>query len=160
MVASFKRSHAHMLHSVPLTQATADPCLRWRLLDTHRHVWVSLSQGHYSFLLGPGAHKVLFVASRSLFPQSCVSSGGPKVELMATTSKRAYAIPRSVALMLPKKSSAIIWFVFGPLPSLLCGISPEERLAAILHKRRINFLPAGVFVVFKVKQYFLKVVII
>ena len=31
--------------------------------------------GHCSFLLGPGVHKVVFVPSKSLFPQSCVSSG-------------------------------------------------------------------------------------
>ena len=39
-----------------------------RLLDTPRQVWVSLLWGHCSFLLGPGAHKVLFVPSKSLFP--------------------------------------------------------------------------------------------
>ena len=41
------------------------------------HSQASLGQplwGHCSFLLGPGAHKVLFVPSKSLFPQSCVSS--------------------------------------------------------------------------------------
>ena len=45
----------------------------------------------------PGAHKVLFVTSKSLFPQSCVSSDGSMVGLMVTSSKRAYAIPRSAA---------------------------------------------------------------
>ena len=46
-----------------------------RLLDTHRQVWVSLLWSHCSFLLGPGAHKVLFVPSKSLFEtgESCVS---------------------------------------------------------------------------------------
>ena len=39
-----------------------------RLLDSHGRVWVSLLWGHCSFLLGPGAHKVLFVPSKSLFP--------------------------------------------------------------------------------------------
>ena len=61
-------------------------------VDTHRQVWVSLLWGHYSFLLGPGVHKVLFVPSKSLFPQSCVSSDGSTVGLTATSSKRAYAI--------------------------------------------------------------------
>ena len=51
-----------------------DPRLCQRLLNTHRQGWVSLLWGHCSFLLGPGAHKVLFVLSKSLFPQSCVSS--------------------------------------------------------------------------------------
>ena len=45
-----------------------------------------------SFLLGPGVHKVLFVPSKSLFPQSCLSSGSSMVGLMVTSSKRAYAI--------------------------------------------------------------------
>ena len=74
MVISFKR-HAR-LHSAPpaLQQAATGPHLCWRLLDTHGQVWVSFLWGHCSFLLGPGAHKVLFVPSKSLFPQSCVSS--------------------------------------------------------------------------------------
>ena len=54
------------------------------------HSWTltaSLGQSlwdHRSFLLGSGAHKVvcLFVPSRSLFPPSCVSSGGSMVGLM------------------------------------------------------------------------------
>ena len=68
-----------LLHSVPLIlqQATANPHLHWRLVVTHRQVWVSLLWGHCSFLLG--AHQVLFVPSKSLFPQSCVSSGGSMV---------------------------------------------------------------------------------
>ena len=44
-------------------------------------------------------HKVLFVPSKSLFPQSCVNSG--MVGLMATSSKRAYAIPGSAAPKTP-----------------------------------------------------------
>ena len=43
------------------------PTPRLRLLDAHGQVWVSLLWGHCSFLLGPGAHKVLFVPSKSLF---------------------------------------------------------------------------------------------
>ena len=63
-------------HSVPQTlqQATADPRLRQRLLDTHRQVRVNLLWGYCSFLLSPDGHKVLFVPSKSLFPQSCGSS--------------------------------------------------------------------------------------
>ena len=73
-----------LLYSGPLTlqQATANPCLRRRLLDTHRLAWVSLLWGHCSFFLGFGAHKGLFVPSKSLFPQSCVSSGGSMVGLV------------------------------------------------------------------------------
>ena len=75
--------------SVPpaLQQATANPRLQQRLWNTHGKVWVSLLWGHCSFLLGPGMHKLLFVPSESLFPLSCVSSGGSLVGLMAAFSK-------------------------------------------------------------------------
>ena len=76
------------LHSVPptLQQATADPHLCQRLLDTHEQVWVSLLWGHCSFLLGPGAYKILFVPTKSLFPQSYVSSGSSMVGIMLSSS--------------------------------------------------------------------------
>ena len=69
-VTSFKRTYASTVSTVPLTpqQVTVNPHLHQRLLDTHRQVWLSLSGGHYSFFLGPGGHKVLFVPSESLFP--------------------------------------------------------------------------------------------
>ena len=62
--------------SVPptLQQALTNPCLCQRLWDSHKQVWVSLLWVHFSFLLGSGAHKVFFVPSKSLFPQSCASS--------------------------------------------------------------------------------------
>ena len=61
------------LHTVPptLQQATTDPRLHQRLLDTPRQVWVSLLRGHCSFILGPGAHKFLFVPARVYFPVLC-----------------------------------------------------------------------------------------
>ena len=74
-----------------LRQATTDPCLLWRFLDTQGKVWASLLWGHLSFPLG--AHKVLFVPSKSLFPQSCASSSSSRVGSIATSSKRAYSIP-------------------------------------------------------------------
>ena len=99
MATFFKRSHAGTatLSAPTLPQATTDPCLRWRLLDIHGQVWVSPLWGHCFFLLGPGVHKVLSVPFKSLFPQSCVSSGGSMVGFMATSSKKAYAISRSAA---------------------------------------------------------------
>ena len=42
---------------------------------------------HCSFILGPGAYKVLLVPSKSLFPQSCISSGSSMIRLMATSCK-------------------------------------------------------------------------
>ena len=96
---SFKRSSAHTA-----TLSAPDPAAgHHRPMpppETPGHSQaslVSLLGGHCSFLLGPGAHKFLFVPSKSSFPQSCVSSGGSLVGLMATSSKRAYATPRSAA---------------------------------------------------------------
>ena len=59
-----------MLLPVPLTlwKATVGTHLHQRLQDIHRQVWISLLWGHCSFLLGPGAYKILFVSSESLFP--------------------------------------------------------------------------------------------
>ena len=104
METSFKGPMRAVLHSMPPTlhQATSDPGLCWRLLDTPGLVWVSLLWGHCSFLLGPDEHKVLFVPSKSLFLQSHMSSGSSVVGLMVTSSKRAYAIPRCTA---PKASA-------------------------------------------------------
>ena len=87
--------------SPTLQQATTDPHLCQRLLDTHGHVWVIFLWGHCSFLLGPGSPKVLFVPSKSLFPQSSVSSGGSMEGLITISSKRAYVIPRSAAPRAP-----------------------------------------------------------
>ena len=103
MAPPSKGSLQALLNSVPptLQQDAADPHLHQRLLDTHGQVWVNLLWGHCSFLLGSGVHKVLFVLSKSRFPQSCVNSGGSMVGLMATSFKRAYAIPKSTASRAP-----------------------------------------------------------
>ena len=104
MGTSFQRSHDALLHSVPptLQQATADRRLHQRLPDTHGQVWVHLLWDRCSFLLGPDAHKFFScVPSKSLFPQSCVSSGSSMVGSMVTFSKRAYSIPRSAAPRAP-----------------------------------------------------------
>ena len=84
------------------------PCSRPPLTHTStRDSWILTGKsgsvscgGHCSFLLGPGAPR-FFVPSKSLFPQSCVSSSVSMVGLMATSSKRAYAIPRSAAPRAP-----------------------------------------------------------
>ena len=62
-------------------------------------------------------HKVLFVPSKSLFPHSFVSSGGSIVGLTATSSKKAYAIPRSAAPRAPAPVAGYCW----PVP-------PQETL--------------------------------
>ena len=103
MATSFKRSPGRTatLRAPNPAAGHGRPTPPQRLLDTHGQVWVSLLWGHCSFLLGPDVHKVLFVPSKSLFPQSCVSSGSFMVGLMATSSKRAYAIPKSAAPRAP-----------------------------------------------------------
>ena len=109
MATSFKRSHARTAAFSARNPAAAHcwPTPPQRLLDTHRWVWVTLLWSHCSFLLGPDAHKVLFVPSKSLFPQPCVSSDSSMVGLMVTSSKRAYAIPRSTAPRAPVP--AAVW---------------------------------------------------
>ena len=85
-------------HSVPQTlhQATANPHLNQRLLD-------SLSWGHCSFLLGPDAQGSVCALQESI-SQYCVSSGSSVVGLMVTSSKRAYAVPKSAA---PRASAPV-----------------------------------------------------
>ena len=85
-----------LLRSVPptLPQATTDPRLGWRLLDTHRQVWVSFLWGHCSFCLGPGAHNVLSVSSKSLFLLSCKSST-IKSHWAAKSNSLRFSIPLS-----------------------------------------------------------------
>ena len=70
MLTSFKRCHASTgaLSDPALQQATTNPGLCRRLLDTPGQVRVSPLWGHCCFLLGPGAHKVLSVPFQSLFP--------------------------------------------------------------------------------------------
>ena len=103
MVTSFQRSHAG---TATLSAPDHAAALRQLMppLESPGHSRASLGQslvGYCSFLLGPDAHKVLFVPSQRLFPQSCVSSGSSMVVLIATSSKRAYVIPRSAAPRAP-----------------------------------------------------------
>ena len=109
MATSFKKSHAGTATPSAPSPA-AGHCQPTPPLETSEHsgqVWVSLLWGHCSFLLGPGAHKALFLPSKGLFPQSCVSSGGSMVGIMATSSKRAYAIPRSISSSVVPFSSCL-----------------------------------------------------
>ena len=135
MATSFKRSHAC---TAALSAPDPAPGHHWPTPppETLGHSQARLGQSLVgSLLLSPWSWRTqgsVCALQESISPVLC-KSGGSMVGLMATSSKRAYAIPRSAAPMLPKKSSAIGWFVFGALPGLICGTSPEERLAAILH---------------------------
>ena len=91
-----------LLHSVPLTlqQATTDPCLCQRLLDTPVSVSYEVT-APFSWVLVP--RRFCSCPRRVYFPVLCKFwqlYGG----LMATSSKRAYAIPRSAAPRAP-----ILW---------------------------------------------------
>ena len=68
ILTSLKRTCA-LLYSVLLTlqQATVDPCLHQRLLDTHRQVWFSVLWGHCSFLLAPGEDKLQNNYTKEIF---------------------------------------------------------------------------------------------
>ena len=60
---SYDKAEARVI--MLLDKAAADPNLCQRLFDAHRQVWVSLLWSYCSILLGPGAHKILFVPSKS-----------------------------------------------------------------------------------------------
>ena len=76
MATSFKKSHART-DTLSAPDPEAGHSQPTPPLETLGHSLASLGSllwGHCSVLLGPGVHKVLFVSSKSLFPQSCVSS--------------------------------------------------------------------------------------
>ena len=70
-IKNFKRTC-----TVTVVFSAADPeagcCWSTPLLETHGHSQASLVQS--LFLLAPGAHKVLFIPPKSLFPQTCGNS--------------------------------------------------------------------------------------
>ena len=103
MVTSFKRSHAHT-SVLSASDPEAGHCQSTPLLEIPGHTWACLGQVLVgSLLLSPGSWCTQgVVCALQEFPQSCVSSGGSMVGLMATSSKRAYAIPRSAASRAPE----------------------------------------------------------
>ena len=76
METSFKKTYdSTILFSAP--DPAAGHSQPMPPLETPGHLQASLGQsivGHYSFLLGLGAHKIPFVPSKNLYPQSCGSS--------------------------------------------------------------------------------------
>ena len=107
MVASFKRFHARTA-----TLSAANPATGHHQpmppMETPGHSQANLGQSlvgvtaPFSWIL---VHKVLCVPSKSLFPQSCVTSGSSMVRLMVTSSKRTYATPKSTALRAPASAA-------------------------------------------------------
>ena len=73
MGTSFRRSHARTaaLCAPDPAAGHCQPTPWLKTPDTHGQVWVSLFWGHFSFLMDPDAHNVLFVLSKSLFLVLC-----------------------------------------------------------------------------------------
>ena len=117
MVTSFKKSHA-------CTAVHAQCPWLWRPPPTHASVgdsWTIMSKsGSVSCgVIAPFSWVLVHIrfclcSLKSLFPQSCVSSGSPMVGLMATSPKRAYVIPipRSAAHRAPGPVAGHCW----PIP--------------------------------------------
>ena len=99
-----------LLHSVPpaLQQATTDLHLHWRPLDTPRQVWVSLLWGTAPFSWVLVHTRFCLCPPRVCFPVLCKFwqlYGG----LMATSSKKAHAIPISAASRAPAPAAGHCW---------------------------------------------------
>ena len=93
METSFKRSQActATLSAPTLQQATIDPCLYRRLLDTHGKSG-SVSCGVTAPVSWVLVHTSSVCALQASVSQSCISSGGSMVGLMTTSSKRGPAL--------------------------------------------------------------------
>ena len=164
MAISFRRPHAGTA-TLGAPDPAAGHCWPTLPLETSGHSQASLGSllwGHCSFLLSPGAHKVLFVPSKSLFPQSCVSSGGSVVGLMATSSKRAYvtarwAAPRAPACvvghcwpvplqeMLKHSNAGLAQSLWGLLVCTSFCLSLWASLAGMGFDPKCNFSPPIIF---------------
>ena len=112
----FKRSHARTALSAPNPAAR----LYW---PTPRHSRASLAQSLVgSLLLSPGSWctQGFVCALQESVSQFCVNSGCSVVGLMATSSKRTYAIPRA-----PASAAGHCWPISlqETLKLSLCGVS-------------------------------------
>ena len=102
MATSFKRSHA-CTAILTAPNPAAGHYQSMPPLETPGHSQASLAQslvGHCSFILGPGTQGSICILQESV-SLSCVNSDSSMVGLMVTSSKRAYAIPKSVVPRAP-----------------------------------------------------------
>ena len=103
MATSFKRSHA-CTATLTVPSPAAGHHQPTPPLETPGHSWASLGQSLVgSLLLSPGSwctQGSVCALQESVF-QSCISSGSSVVGLMATSSQRAYAIPKSAVPRAP-----------------------------------------------------------
>ena len=111
MVTSFKRSHV-CTATLSAPDPAAGHCRHTSPPETPGHSQENLGQSLVgSLLLSPGSWCTQgFVCDlQESVSQSCVSSGGSMMALMATSSKRAYAIPRSAAPRGPAPAAVHCW---------------------------------------------------
>ena len=116
MVTSFKRSHAcpQPCSRPPLTHASSRDA--WTLIGKSGSVSCGVT-APFSWVF---VHLRLCLCHPRVCFQSCVSSGSSMVGLMATSSKRAYAVPRSAAPRAPAPAAIHCW----PVP-------PQETLTVL-----------------------------
>ena len=127
MMTSFKRSCASSVVFNGPDPATGH-CQPTPLPETPGHSQTGLVQSLVgSLLLSPGSWCIqgFVCALQESISKSCVSSDGSMVGLMATSSKRAYAIPGSTA----RRSNK----------SILKDISPEYSLERLMLKLKFQY---------------------
>ena len=111
MATSFKRSHA-CTAALSAPNPAAGHHRPTPLLETPEHCWASLGQSLVgSLLLSPGSwcSQGSLYAFQESISQSCASFGSFMMGLMVTSSKRAYAIPRSAAPRAPVPEAVHCW---------------------------------------------------
>ena len=103
MVTSFKRSHG-CTATLSAPNPASGHCQPKPPPETPGHLWENLGQSLVGSLrLSPGSWctQGSVCALQESISQSCVSSDRSVVGLMATSSKRAYATPKSAACRAP-----------------------------------------------------------
>ena len=149
MVTSFKMSHTHTA-----TLSAPSPAA-----GHHQPMPPPETPGHSQASLGQ-----VCLCHPKVCPQSCVTSGGSMVGIMAVSSKRAYAIPRSAAPRAPAPVTVHCWPVpqqeilkhssvsvsvgsLGPGVHKVC-LSLWASLAEMGFDSKCNFTPFTVFLGF------------
>ena len=113
---SSSKGPIHTLLQSVCSHSAASHCQPTPLPEIPGHSWASLGQALVdSLLLSPGSwYAKCFICSfQEPVSQSRVSSGGSMVGLMVTSSKRAYAIPRSAVPRSPAPEAVHCWPVPG-----------------------------------------------
>ena len=115
MVTSFKRSHANSA-ALSATSPAAGHCWPTPPPETPGHSQASLGQSLVgSLLLSPGSWYTqcsVCALQESVSPVLC-KFGGSMVGLMVSSSKRAYAIPRSTAPRAPAPVAGYCWSILS-----------------------------------------------